>query len=221
MGNDIPVKRVLVTSGPTKARIDRIRYIANTSSGVLGAEIVKALVQRGTSVVHVFGEGSATPSLDDSPDLESICVSTVDDLVRTVGMLADRGDISAVVHAMAVLDYVPESYEDAKKPSGQDHWDIRLVKTPKAIALIRDRMPGACMVGFKLESGITVDELTERAGALLGKYNLDLVVANLLERVSVDRHEALAVGPGKQILGEFTTKTGIAGFLAEFIGENL
>ena len=60
----------------------------------------------------------------------------------------------------------------------------------------------------------------------MDKYRLDLVVANRLENIDVksrsqelDRHEALFVGSGGQVLARFSTKHDIAASLADFIIE--
>ncbi len=212
---------VLVTSGPTRAYFDRIRYIANTSSGMLGARIVDKLVMRGIRVIHLFGEGSEQPRVYNSPLLESVPVVTVDDVMAGVKNIAGRSDISAVVHAMAVLDYVPESRLETKKASGDDCWNIRLVGTPKVFSVIRELFPDAYTIGFKLEAGISEDELVRQAGKSLLAYGLDIVVANDLDRVSSDRHEALFIGSGNKILARAATKDEIADKITENIIENI
>ncbi len=216
MGQNIS-GHVLVTSGPTRAYLDRIRYIANTSSGSLGSRIVESLLNRDVPVIHLHGQGSETPDINNHRLLESIPVTTVEDLIDKVQKIAGSSDIFAVVHAMAVLDYVPESMLDTKKNSGRDYWDVRLVKTPKVIGIIRKLMPDAYCVGFKLEAGVAEERLIEKAGTLLQSYNLDLVIANDLDRVSESRHEALFVGRGNRILKRLQTKMEIAENVAEII----
>ena len=214
-------KRVLVTSGPTRAYFDRIRYIANTSSGALGARIVEALVRRGIPVLHMYGIGSRTPVVGNSALLKSVEVVTVDDLIESLRDCAESDDIGATVHAMAVLDYVPESEVAGKKSSEDGNWDIRLIKTPKVIGLMKELFPRAYSVGFKLETGISEDELVNRAGALQEKHGLDLVVANLIEHVGEHHHEAVIIGGGRNILGAFSSKEDIAAELADRIAERM
>lgn len=216
-------QRVLVTSGPTRAYFDSIRYIANTSSGALGSRIVKALIRRNVPVLHIYGAGSEIPAVADKHLhlYESTQVATVDDLVEAINTSAAAGDIGSVVHAMAVLDYVPESTLHDKKASGEDFWDIRLVKTPKVIDLIRELIPDAFTVGFKLESGISDDELIVRAENLLKRCNLDMVVANCLENVCDTHHDAFFIGAGKRILAYASSKNDIAEKLAGYIIERL
>ncbi len=168
---------------------------------------------------HERSSGSEIPKIENNRLLESIPVTTVNDLIDNIEKVADSGDITAVVHAMAVLDYIPESPLDTKKKSGEQHWDIKLVKTPKVIGIIRKLMPDAYCVGFKLEAGVADEQLIEKAGILLQSYNLDLVIANDLDRVSETRHEAIFVGKENRILKHLHTKTEIAENIAEIIVE--
>lgn len=214
-------KRVLVTSGPTRALIDSIRYIANTSSGSLGSRIVETFLDRGIPVIHIYGSGSETPAVSEDRLYESIRVTTVDDLVDVIITIAAQGGIAAVVHAMAVLDYVPESKLQGKKPSGEEYWDIRLVRTPKVIELIRELIPDAFTVGFKLESGISDEELVNRAVSLLERCKLGLVIANRLEHIDDKHHDAFFVGEGRRVIATALSKKDIAVKLADYIMENM
>ena len=211
--------RVLVTSGPTRAYVDRIRYFTNTSTGALGARIVESLIKRNIPVVHLYGCGSKLPEVNNRKPPESIAVTTVDDVIDAVKKIAARGDIGAVVHAMAVLDYAPETRIDTKKKSGESAWEIRLVRTPKVIEIMRSLMPDAFFAGFKLETGVTEEDLAEQAGVLLNKYSLDMVIANDLDMVGKDSHRALFVGKGNRILARLNTKEEIAEKLADILAE--
>jgi phosphopantothenoylcysteine synthetase/decarboxylase len=219
MNSALPSRCVLVTSGPTRAWLDRVRYIANASTGALGARIVEALVARGMPVKHLFGPGSELPRVGNPALLESVEISTIDDLVAEIKKAAAEKRVSAVVHAMAVLDYVPEKRIDEKRASDTGAWEVRLVRTPKVISLIRELFPAACVVGFKLEAGVTEEELIRRAVASLRKHRLDLVVANDLDRVGPESHEALFIGPEGGVPGRAGTKGEIAERIAGFIHE--
>ncbi|MFC1561321.1 phosphopantothenoylcysteine decarboxylase [Candidatus Latescibacterota bacterium] len=209
--------RVLVTSGPTREYVDSIRYFSNTSTGALGSKIVEALINRDISVIHIYGLGSETPKGCNSQLLESVEVTTVDDLIHAIKDVADSGNIHAVVHAMAVLDYVPEARLTTKKKSDEDFWNIRLVRAPKVIWIMRKLMPDAFFTAFKLEAGVTEEELVEKAGVLLNTYLLDIVIANDIDRVNEKYHEALFIGRENQILDRTFTKKEIAKKLADYI----
>ncbi len=209
--------RVLVTSGPTRAYIDRVRYIANTSSGALGARIVEELLRRDIPVVHLYGTGSEHINDSFDPRVRPIEVVSVDDLVSSVKKVVDEERITAVVHAMAVLDYVPATVFEGKKASGDDSWMLLLEKTPKVIGIMRELLPDACFVGFKLEAGAAEQELIRKATLLMRKNTLDLVVANDLDKVRGENHSALLIVKGGRIIARPESKRDIAVKIADFI----
>ena len=220
MKRTIP-KKVLVTSGPTRAYVDKIRYFSNTSSGAIGSCIVETLIDRGIPVIHIYGDGSETPDRADSPLLESVGIETVDELIAAVKKYAVPENVSAVVHLMAVLDYMPKSKLFEKKKSGDDVWEIRMVKTPKVISILRNQLPDAFFAGFKLESGVSDEQLIERAGELMDKYLLDIVIGNDLDRIHGDTHEAVFVGKDKSVLDRKKTKQDIAEAVAGYIENSI
>jgi phosphopantothenate---cysteine ligase (CTP) len=215
----IPKKpgKVLVTSGPTRVWLDRVRYIANASTGALGARIVEALISRDIPVKLIRGLGGESPGVNERSLLEEVEVASVGELIEQIQKLQGCDDIRAVVHSMAVLDYVPEYTMDEKRSSSSEFWDIRLVRMIKVTSLIRKFLPDACIVGFKLEAGVSEKELISRAGDSLDRYNLDLVVANDLDSVGPDSHEAIFVTPGGKILHRAASKQEIAAKISDFI----
>ena len=213
--------RVLVTSGPTRAYLDRIRYIANASSGALGANIAEQLMNRGIPVRLLLGEGAVRPQAPNPELLEINPVITVEDLVVEIRRASARSEFKAVIHAMAVLDYAPEQSFPGKRRSDTEDWVIRLVKTPKVIGMLKKLFPEAFLVGFKLESGASEQDLIGSARKLLEQNSLDLVVANDIERVSADRHEAIIVDAAGQILERPSTKQEIAETLAGIVSKRI
>ena len=59
---DMKGVRVLVTAGPTREKIDDVRYLTNRSSGKMGYALAEAAVQRGASVTLVSGAGIPAPA---------------------------------------------------------------------------------------------------------------------------------------------------------------
>ncbi len=120
-------------------------------------------------------------------------IETNDDLIKVIrGKLKNRR-FDAIVHAMAVADYVPARAKPNKTPSSKDEWMIKLVKTSKVIAIIRDIWPEALLVGFKLEVNRTKEDLIKIARKLLKKSGSDLVVANDKKNISRNSHTAYMV----------------------------
>jgi phosphopantothenoylcysteine synthetase/decarboxylase len=219
-------KRVLITSGPMRAPIDAIRCIVNTSTGELGALLAREALSRGAEVTFVCGEGSARPEADRvhpewSDRLAIRPVATFDDLMRVMGQELGAGGYHIVLHAMAVLDYVPEKRLDDKVPSGQDRWTVTLVPTPKIIQMIKRWDPGLFLVGFKLQAGGGREELIEAATACARKSGADLVVANELGQIRSGQHQALVVEAGGRVEGSFLGKEQIARGLLDLVESRL
>lgn len=212
-------RSVLITSGPTQAPIDAVRYVANTSSGELGARIAGAALDAGARVYLVHGPGSTVPP--SHPRLALSPVRTVDDLIATLQGQLSATRFDAVVHAMAVLDYVPEAAGPGKIPSGQDHIDLRLVPTPKVIDLIRQWAPDSLLVGFKLVAGESDEGMRQAALTLLRRSGADLVVANDMAQIRAGEHRAVFIEPGGREAGLFVGKAAIAKALVSEIARRL
>lgn len=219
MSRDLRSRRLLITSGPTRANLDAVRFISNRSTGRLGSAIAREALERGARVTLVAGPDSRRPEPRDGLDVA--CIETVDDLVQTLNDRLGEGEYDAIVHAMAVLDYVPASPEEGKVRSGRDEWTLRLEKTPKVIQKIRYHAPGALLVGFKLEVGTDEEGLRRAAADTMEKSGADLLVANDLEDIGADRHPALILDPEGRILAEPETKEGIARSLCDLVAGRL
>lgn len=212
-------KRVAITSGPTRAAIDAVRYISNRSTGALGAAIAEQCLRLGASVTFFHGLGSLLPRR--RPALEIIEIETVDDLVLALKKELPNGGYDLFFHAMAVLDYVPETKSKGKIPSGKEALTLRLVKTPKVINLVKELSPDTILVGFKLEVGVTKDELAVRAKRMMKSSKSDFVLANDLRTVEKGRHTAYLLDREGRFRGPFRGKQNIAESLVEAAMERL
>ena len=223
---DLAGKMILITSGPTRGPIDAVRYITNKSTGRLGVLMAAEALRRGASVTFVYGRGSLVP--DDGllgeealPRLRLREVETVDDLLEAMKEELDRQPFDAVLHSMAVLDYVPASYADSKTPSGQDEWLIRLVRAPKVIKIIKELQPTSLLISFKLEAGKSQEELVEAAHRSLLANKADLVLANDLRDVEQGHHIGYLVGPAGNVEAVAEGKEEIARVLLDAVSTRL
>ncbi len=219
-------KRVLVTSGPTRGYIDAVRYVTNQSTGALGSLIAVEVLRRGADVTFVYGKGSLTPECHGLSDpeltrLREIEIDTVEDLVTTLrSELSDR-PYDVVVHSMAVLDYVPESALREKVVSGRDEWVVKLIPTPKVIALIKTIDPEIFLVGFKLEVNKGRDDLAAAGYQALKRYGADLFIANDLSQIKRGEHMGYIVNPEGEVVGEGKGKEEIAQRLLEIVEKQM
>jgi phosphopantothenoylcysteine synthetase/decarboxylase len=227
MAGSLSHKRTLITSGPTRADIDAVRYISNRSSGRLGRRIAIEALALGANVTFVTGPDGAVPQAADVSEeewsrLRIVPIVTVPDLMQVLeDELTGPAHYNAVVHAMAVLDYVPEHEEEGKVPSDRETWTLRLRRTPKVIRQIKVWSPRSFLVGFKLEVNKTDERLVEIATALLRTSKADIAVANDVDRIRDETHPALIVGRGGNVLARPATKSEIARDLCRLIAQGL
>jgi len=201
------------------APIDAVRFIANRSSGALGRWIGTRAVERGAHVTFVYGARSLTPPAH--PRLRLVEISTVDDLLRVMERELSGGHYDAVIHAMAVLDYVPARAVEEKVASGRDEWTVRLVRTPKVITRIKRWAPDVLLFGFKLEVGTSEPELISVAYESLKRNDADFVVANDLTQIDGERHVAHIVDSEGKVRARCETKREIADELTKLIAAEL
>jgi phosphopantothenoylcysteine synthetase/decarboxylase len=222
-------KRFLITSGPTRAPIDAIRHIANTSTGRLGAFLGMEGLRRGAQVTFICGEGSARPETGkmtaaEQARLKTIPVITFDDLMRVFGQELSGQRYHVILHAMAVLDYVPDVPEKSstiKMASGKASWLVKLVPTPKLIRMIKRWDPRVFLVGFKLEVGASPEELIRAAHVCAQESGADLVVANELGLIQRGQHQVVIVNAQGRVEATLSGKENIARGLMDLIENRL
>lgn len=212
-------RRLLITSGPTRGYLDRVRFITNKSTGRLGTVLAERALRAGAQVTFIFGKGSLTPPARSG--LTLVEVETVGDLLEAMERELTASQHHAVIHAMAVLDYEPAEYRPEKTPSGKEEWVLRLRPTPKVISRIKGWAPGALLVGFKLEDDLSDEELIAEARRLARSAGAAFVVANNLAEIERGRHRALFVAPDGSLLARAEGKEAIAEELLKQVADRL
>src|SRR5215468_2203392 len=105
---DLAGETVLITAGPTREKIDPVRYITNRSSGRMGYALAEAALRRGARVLLVSGPTAIMP-----PDAaEVIRVETADQMRDAVLSLLSQATI--VIKTAAVSDYRPKTIAGQK-----------------------------------------------------------------------------------------------------------
>ncbi len=163
------IKHILVTAGPTREKIDPVRYISNYSTGIIGYEIASAAKSRGLSVTLVSG-----PTLLKVPrGVNFVPVESAEDMRRAVLKFIKRSD--CVIMTAAVADWRPKYSAKRKMKKGPAR-SIELVENPDILAEIGALKKKAIVVGFALET----ENLEKNALKKLKDKNLDIIVANRL-----------------------------------------
>jgi phosphopantothenate---cysteine ligase (CTP) len=215
-------RRILITSGPTRAPLDPVRFLSNKSTGRLGTLIAEAAVQAGAEVTFLYGRVSETPTIrgGQRDHLRLLPVDTVNDLIAVFEKELPTG-YDAIIHAMAVLDFAPAEVREEKTSSELSEWVVRLTPTPKAARLIRALAPKTFFVGFKLEVGKAKDALIEIAQSWAVQNGADVVVANDLRDIESGLHIGYLVRPDGTVEGIAEGKEAIARALVDLLTRTL
>ena len=171
---DLEGTRFVVTAGPTRGWIDRVRFITNPSTGKMGIAVAQELLSRGANVSLIVGPISE--KVPEQTDLKR--VTTSQEMLESVLSELSKHKIDGFVATAAVLDYEPSKKEDSKMPSGAEDLSVKLVPTTKIIEEARKKQKDLFIVGFKVESGVSDKELDTRAREKIKAGICDLVVAN-------------------------------------------
>ena len=173
--NDLAKKKVVVTAGPTRIWLDDVRYISNPSTGKMGIEIALEAVNRGADVMLILGPTSLPIH---NPKINIETIETPQDIKKVINK---QKRIDVFISAAAIGDYQPEK-QKGKISSKQESLELKLKPTIKIIEYVKQKFPKARIVGFKAEVNVTKDELIKKAQKSLKNYQIELVVANFLDK---------------------------------------
>ncbi len=161
-------KRVLITAGPTREKIDPVRYLSNYSSGKTGYALATEARNRGAYVTLVTGPTGLKPP----SGVEVVPIQSAEDLYDEVTKRFT--DVDIVVKSAAVADYAPEIVENQKRKKQTDQWSLPLKKTRDTLKRLGELKQSQVLVGFAAES----QDVEFYAKDKLERKNLDLIVAN-------------------------------------------
>ncbi len=197
---------VLVTAGPTRAYLDPVRFITNPSSGKMGLEMAKEFAARGANVKLILG--ATDISVPSYLDVERVV--SVDDMYNAVMSNLKKGKFDVFVSAAAISDFAPKSSASKKIKSDVELLQIELVPTPKIISEVKKKYPQIKVIGFKVETGVSDEELIERCRERINKYGIELMVGNDSLRTGAafgyDTNEVVVVSKDKSFKLEIATK---------------
>lgn len=169
---DLVGKKVLVTAGPTREKIDPVRFISNNSTGKMGYSIARAAYLRGAEVVLVSGKTSEIAPI--GPNLVPIISAA--DMADAVKAYAPDMDI--IIKAAAVADYRPSTVYDEKVKKSDSDMSIALERTEDILGFLgANRKEGQFLCGFSMET----EHMLENSKKKLDKKNIDMIVANNLK----------------------------------------
>ena len=166
---DLKGKKILVTAGPTRERIDPVRFVSNLSTGKMGYAIATAAARRGADVTLVSGP----TGLDCPQKVTRIDIGSADEMAENVIRVAKTSDI--IIKAAAVADYRPATIAEQKIKKTGDDMSLQMERTKDILKYLGShKREGQFICGFSMET----QDLIENTRKKLVSKNVDLMVAN-------------------------------------------
>ena len=170
-----PLKRlkVMITAGATREYIDPIRFISNTSSGLMGVSLAKVCRKMGAEVTLIIAN-----SPYEAEGIRIIRVDTVAEMYEAV--LREFPDSNLVFSAAAVSDFKPKTVNPSKLKKHDSNLLIELEENTDILFKLGTLKKNQILVGFAAES----ENMFDNALGKLERKNLDLIIANDLSNFS-------------------------------------
>ena len=169
---DMQGLRVTVTAGPTREKLDPVRYLTNHSTGKMGYAIAREARLRGAEVTLISGQVALNPV----PGVTMQYVTSAQDMLEAVQQALPGTDI--LIKAAAVADYRPANVADEKMKKGDGELSIPLERTADILGWVSEnRHPGLFVCGFSMET----ENMLENSRKKLEKKHLDMIAANNLK----------------------------------------
>ncbi len=170
---DLAGKKVMVTAGPTREKIDPVRFITNRSTGKMGYAIAKHCAQRGADVTLITGKTQLEAPLF----VRVREVESAREMFEAVKECYEEQDI--IIKSAAVADYRPRSVSEEKVKKTEGELAIALERTEDILQFLgENRRPGQFLCGFSMET----ENMLENSRAKLEKKHADMIVANNLKQ---------------------------------------
>lgn len=167
---ELPLKgqKVVVTAGPTRERIDPVRFLTNFSSGKMGYAMAEAAANLGADTVLISGP----VGIDPPSNITFVSVESAQDMYEAV--LAQFDTASIVIKTAAVADYKPKVVQAQKMKKQPGEATIALERTTDILAELGTRKTNQLLIGFAAET----NDVVHYAKGKLVKKNADYIIAN-------------------------------------------
>ncbi|SEK83630.1 phosphopantothenoylcysteine decarboxylase / phosphopantothenate--cysteine ligase [Carnobacterium iners] len=185
-------KRVVITAGGTKERIDPVRYITNDSSGKMGYSLASVARDLGAQVTII----SATSQLPEPFGVTVVYVSSALEMLDAV--LKEYALVDIVVMAAAVSDYRPKKQASKKIKKSEELLIIELEKTTDILYQLGHTKQQQFLIGFAAET----NNLESYAQEKLMRKKANMIVANDVSKPNVgfnqDTNEVIIFTPNSE-----------------------
>ena len=159
---------VLITAGPTRERLDPVRYLTNRSSGKMGFAVAVAAREAGAHVTLVTGP----VQLPTPAGITRISVESAREMYAAVHRQVDKADVFIAAAAVADFQPVTVAKQKIKKQGGMVKLDLE--PAPDIVKSVADMSKRPLVVGFAAET----NDVEENARLKLKRKKLDMIAAN-------------------------------------------
>ena len=171
---DLAGETILVTAGPTREKIDPVRYLTNRSSGRMGYAVAEAALRRGARVLLVSGPTALTP-----PGAAEVTWVESAEQMRQV-VIERLPQATIVIKTAAVSDYRPK-LSSGQKLKRKGPITLELEATTDILKEVSLHKDSQIVVGFAAET----ENVLENARQKLAVKHLDAIVVNDVSREGV------------------------------------
>ncbi|MFD2911108.1 bifunctional phosphopantothenoylcysteine decarboxylase/phosphopantothenate--cysteine ligase CoaBC [Jeotgalibacillus terrae] len=161
-------KKVLITAGPTREKIDPVRFFTNHSSGKMGYAIAKKAAEAGAEVTLISGP----VSLSSPAGVTTIKTETAEEMYQAVMKYFHDSDV--VIKSAAVADYRPVQTNEQKMKKKDGSLILEFERTTDILKTLGEQKEHQILIGFAAET----EQLETYALNKLKSKNADLIVGN-------------------------------------------
>ena len=210
-------KKILITAGPTREKIDPVRYISNRSSGKMGFSIAEAARDEGGLVSLISGP----VSLKTPDEIKRINVESADEMFNEVNKVVNNFDF--FISTAAVADFKPEKIENQKikKENKSNNLSMELIENKDILKSISLKKEDLKVIGFAAET----QDVVKNAKKKLNEKKLDLIIANDVSDSSIgfdsDENEVYLITKKIEKKIEKVSKKKLSRSIIEFIAKYL
>ncbi len=205
---------VLITAGPTRERLDPVRYLTNRSSGKMGYAVAAAAREAGAHVTMVSGP----VQLPTPAGVTRINVESAREMYAAVHRHAGEADV--FIAAAAVADFQPVTVAKQKIKKQGASLKLDLEPAPDIVKSVAEMAKRPFVVGFAAET----DDVEDNARAKLKRKKLDMVAANQVGdgiAFDCDDNALTVIWPGGKFDVARGPKLDVARALVALIAERL
>lgn len=161
-------KHILITAGPTREKVDPVRFFTNHSTGKMGYAIAEEAKKLGAHVTLVTGP----TNIDYPKGVRVISVESAQEMYDEVMEHYPQADV--VIKSAAVADYRPKLVHEQKMKKQPGDAVIELERTMDILKALGERKTHQLLIGFAAET----ENVAEYAQKKLREKNADMIVAN-------------------------------------------